>query len=90
MTRNLVTTLTLVIAIGAPAMGEDQKPKRELGYQNTPLVPGTTWHVHDGHRPQPTVIDPGTLSTQDQPGRPPSDAIVLFDGTNSDKWKNSK
>ena len=30
--------------------------------------------------PEPPVINAGTASTQEQPGRPPSDAIVLFDG----------
>ncbi len=31
--------------------------------------------------PEPVVIHPGT-----HPGMPPSDAIVLFDGTNFDQW----
>ena len=31
--------------------------------------------------PEPSVITPG-----DKPGAPPSDAIVLFDGKNLDKW----
>jgi hypothetical protein len=38
------------------------------GFQDTPLVPGTQWHVHDNLRPQPEVITPGTLSTQETPG----------------------
>ena len=38
------------------------------------------WKIHDPNRPVPAVIDPGTASTQDTPGRPPSDATVLFDG----------
>ena len=58
------------------------------GFQDTPLVPGTKWHVHDNERPQPEVITPGTFSTQDTPGKAPSDAIVLFDGTNLDKWRS--
>ncbi len=51
-----------------------------LGYQDTPLVPGTSWHVHDGERPQPPIVTPGNL-TQLPPVTPPSDAVVLFDGT---------
>jgi len=39
------------------------------------------WAVHDQNRPQPPVVTPGTFSSADQPGKPPSDAVVLFDGT---------
>jgi hypothetical protein len=66
-------------------MGEQAK-KPPVGYDDTPMIPGTEWHVHDGKRPQPRVIDPGTASTQARPGRPPSDAIVLFDGTDTNRW----
>jgi cell division septation protein DedD len=38
-------------------------------------------------RPRPAIISPPTESNQNQPGRTPSDAIVLFDGTNVDRWK---
>src|SRR5439155_7157188 len=34
----------------------------------------TKWKVHDPDRPAPPAIDPGTASTQDSSGRPPSDA----------------
>ena len=46
----------------------------------------TTWKIHDPSRPLPAVIDPGTPSTQDSSGRPPSDAVVLFDGKDLSKW----
>ena len=48
--------------------------------------PDPNWLNHDRHRPLPPVVDPGTASTPEKPGRPPSDAIVLFDGTNLDHW----
>ncbi len=46
----------------------------------------TTWKIHDLNRPLPAVIDPGTSSTQDLPGRSPSDAVVLFDGKDLSRW----
>jgi hypothetical protein len=46
----------------------------------------TKWKIHDPNRPVPPVIDPGTPSAQDSPGRPPSDAVVLFDGKDLSKW----
>jgi hypothetical protein len=49
-------------------------------------APDPQWLVHDRNRPSPPVVDPGTVSTQEQPGRPPSDAVVLFDGKNLSGW----
>ncbi len=46
----------------------------------------TKWEIHDRNRPVPPVIDPGTASTQDAAGRPPSEASVLFDGKDLSKW----
>ncbi len=46
----------------------------------------TKWKIHDPDRPLPPVVEPGTASTQDAPGRPPSDAVVLFDGKDLSKW----
>lgn len=57
-----------------------------LGYDDTPFLPGNTYRVHDGTRPQPPIVEPGTASTQDDPGKAPSDAIVLFDGSDHSAW----
>ena len=50
------------------------------------------WALHDMNRPQPPIVTPGSFSTPEQPGRPPSDAIILFDGTPAtlDKWEADK
>ena len=65
----------------------DQKPQQKpVGYDDTPFIPGTQWRVHDSKRPQPRAIVPGTASTLEKAGQPPSDATVLFDGTDLSKW----
>jgi hypothetical protein len=48
--------------------------------------PDPNWLAHDRSRPAPTPVDPGSASSQDQPGKPPSDAVVLFGGKDLSPW----
>lgn len=50
------------------------------------------WAVHDMNRPQPVRVEPGTFSSQDKPGAPPSDAVILFGGKAEEieKWISDK
>ncbi|MBI3210663.1 MAG: DUF1080 domain-containing protein [Candidatus Solibacter usitatus] len=58
-----------------------QTNRGDLGFTDTPMLPGQPWHVHDSNRPHPPIVTPGKT-----PGAPPSDAIVLFDGKDLSKW----
>ncbi len=49
-------------------------------------APDPNWLDHDRDRPAPPVVTPGTFSSQEQPGRPPADATVLFDGHDTAQW----
>jgi Domain of Unknown Function (DUF1080) len=84
----MVATLGALALAGALSfwtrvVGQDL-PK--LGFKDTPMLPGGKWHVHDGDRPLPPIVKPGTSGTDAEPSRPPSDAIVLFDGTDLSHW----
>jgi 3-keto-disaccharide hydrolase len=92
-----IKTSTAGALLGAAAFAALSLPlsaqtpqKHGLGYQDTPIIPGTKWHVHDGERPQPKVVTPGEPSTQDKVGTAPSDAVVLFDGKDLSKWRDGK
>jgi hypothetical protein len=71
--------LSLITLASAPVFAAD-------GYKDTPLIPGTKWHVHDPDRPKPRVITSG--KTFSDMAAAPSDAIVLFDGKDLSKWKH--
>jgi len=73
MHRSLaLAPLSLVAALGlALAPQQGQAP----GYTDTPLLPGGEWHVHDSRRPSPVAVQSFGC------GKAPSDAIVLFDGS---------
>ncbi|HVY71967.1 MAG TPA: DUF1080 domain-containing protein [Verrucomicrobiae bacterium] len=58
------------------------------GYTDTPMQPNGKWHVHDPARPIPKVITSGKTFSDMAP--PPSDAVVLFDGTDFSKWIGEK
>jgi len=75
-------TLLFTALLATAALADD------LGYTDTPIIPGTKWHVHDSGRPQPRIVTPGLPSTQEKAGTAPSDAVVLFDGTDLSKWKS--
>lgn len=62
-----------------------QSPKKDtaLGYDDTPLIPGQKWRVHDAARKRPPIVHPGPSNL---PLLPPSDAVVLFAGKDLSNW----
>src|SRR5512147_1491311 len=75
-----ITRLLPALAFALAATAQTP-PNPDLGFKDTPILPGQKWHVHDPDRPYPPVVKPGA-----NPGAPPSDAIVLFDGKDLSKW----
>ena len=72
------------------ALAQEASQPTIEGYKDTPLLPGDRWHVHDPDRPQPAVVTPGTFATPQETAKPPSDAIVLFDGKDVSRWRSMK
>jgi hypothetical protein len=83
----LSVILTVVLTLSCVLAAQDAPPSSDdnVGFRDTPLLPGLPYHVHDSVRPHPKVVTPGTVV-----GQPPSDAIVLFDGTGLSKWTAAK
>ncbi|MBS0421666.1 MAG: DUF1080 domain-containing protein [Proteobacteria bacterium] len=88
--RNAWLSFAVALAVGVAQLAAGAEEPAPTGYTDTPLLPGSRWRVHDGDRPHPQVVAPGTFSSDEQPGKPPSDAIVLFDGKTLDAWQTEK
>src|SRR5437016_13797453 len=83
MTRQEFLKMTAATALSGTALAQQQKqPNPDLGFTDTPMLPNLPWHVHDPARPHPKVVTPAAT-----PGGAPSDATVLFDGTDLSKWQ---
>jgi hypothetical protein len=86
MNRVLLLGIGLVVlglaqTASAQTAKMNERGKGEIGYRDTPQIPGQKWKVHDLDRPHPPVVQPPTV-----PGGPPSDAIILFDGKDLSQW----
>ena len=68
------------VLAGAPAQVLAQAPRPN------PLADSLMkWPVHSRTRPLPPIVTPGAFA----PAPPPSDAIVLFDGSDLSKWESA-
>jgi hypothetical protein len=85
MNIRIVFTFAAVLLLCCALLNFAQapRPNNDLGYTDTPMLPGLPYHVHDPARPHPPVVTPAA-----QPGGAPSDAIVLFDGTDVSHWQS--
>jgi hypothetical protein len=71
------------LAAFTPAAKQAQDPvKKGPGYDDGPMLPCQPWRVHDNTRPQPPKVKAGAKA-----GQAPSDAVVLFDGSDLSAWQ---
>jgi len=83
-------TAVAVILTLMSMMSCSQQASTEVAQQPaSPSVVLPPWGAqHDRNAPQPPVVGPGEASTQAQMGKPPSDAIVLFNGKDLSNWES--
>jgi hypothetical protein len=81
--EKIASLLVAGVLIAGVSRGADGE-KPSVGYTDTPKLP-SGWCVHDIDRSHPKVVSPAA-----EIGAPPSDAIVLFDGTGLSNWTGTK
>ena len=83
MNRRVSAGIAISVLAGAVLLaGQAAQPTPgQQGQEQPAMIPGLPWRIHDANRPQPPVVKPPA-----RPGGPPSDAIVLFDGTDLSRW----
>src|SRR5687767_6678297 len=83
--QRMKTNHTKLFAFGLLSAAIALTLRAAEGYKDTPLIPGTKWHVHDSDRPHPRILAPGASFSHGAP--PPADAVALFDGKDFSKWQ---
>jgi hypothetical protein len=61
-----------------------------FGYKDTPVQPWSGYHVHDPDRPVPPKVTPAVAGTSSEASTAPSDAVVLFGGTDLSQWEANR
>ena len=85
-THSALATICALLSFTSTGLAASAGPR----FYGDPPDDHHPWAVHDGNRPQPKDVTPGTFSSAAQPGKPPSDAAILFDGTDLSKWETDK
>ena len=77
-----ILALTVLAVVALPAAGQQPQPPKPGAPAAARGNPADT----EVWEPVPKIVTPGPPTTS----APPSDAVVLFDGTNLDEWVNSR
>ncbi len=92
----ILSVAVLLLALAPSALCDDEpklfKAKDGsgiIGYKDTPILPWCGYHVHDPDRPAPKKVTPAPPDIEGKTGTAPSDAIVLFNGTDLSQWESS-
>jgi hypothetical protein len=83
----IIVTITAVLAMPAAAQQKPATQRAEPQAQGAPAQTPAKPSPKDTEvwEPVPPIVTPGTTND-----KPPSDAIILFDGTNLDQWVSTK
>jgi len=83
----VIVALAGILLVCSAALGTVLVKARDgsgiVGYKDTPILPWCGYHVHDPDRPAPKRVQP------EASGGAPSDAVVLFDGTDLSQWQQT-
>lgn len=74
MLNRLILSAALIMSAGCVSAKADDNNG------TTPFLPGGEWRVHDSTRPLPPVVT-SSIGPINEFAAPPSDAIILFDGS---------
>jgi hypothetical protein len=86
--RKTLLFVIIISASGLAGMVLQTLAGALLGYTDTPMLPSGKWHVHDPNRPKPPTVTAAANFSDSAPA--PSDAIVLFNGTDFSHWEGDQ